>query len=118
MAVTATIQRQSLKVAGRNIAPGIEFSLLATSAPGRPRQARYGSQSQTWLDGADMAALSARPEVEVHHISGPHSYLVGIARCEIITVVHRGRGERSVLHTKPQESRDARARRPAAWRIT
>jgi hypothetical protein len=66
MAVTATIQHQSLKVAGRNIAPGIQFSLLASSAP---RQARYGSLSQTWLDGADMAALSARPEVELHHIS-------------------------------------------------
>jgi hypothetical protein len=56
--VTATIQRQNLKVAGRNVAPEIQFSLLATP----PRQARFGSQSQTGLDGADMAALRARTE--------------------------------------------------------
>ena len=85
MAVTATIQRQTLKVAGRNIAPGVQFSLLATSAS---RQARYGSQSQTWLDGADMAALRTRSVVKLHHLGGC-SYRVGIARCEIASLVRR-----------------------------
>jgi len=47
-----------------------------------------------------MAALSARPGGERHHISG-HSYLVGIARCEITTVVSLGRGERWVLQASP-----------------
>jgi len=59
MAVAAAIQHQSRKLAGLNLAPGIRFSLLAA-----PRQAPYGSQSQTQLDGGDMAALSAQPEVQ------------------------------------------------------
>jgi len=68
--VTATIPRQNLKAAGRNVAPEIQFSLLATP----PRQAQFGSQSQTGFDGADMAALRT-----THALKQSHSQSEGTA---------------------------------------
>ena len=56
MAATATIQCQRLKGAGRN--HRLRNSVRPTGNI-RLRQAQYGLQSKTWIDGADMAALSA-----------------------------------------------------------
>src|SRR5262245_19653056 len=57
MAMPNTIQGQTLKVAGRNIALRNSAEPNATSAP---RQARYGFCHQTRLDGVDMAGLAPR----------------------------------------------------------
>src|SRR5262245_34311717 len=57
MAMPNTIQGQTLKVAGRNIALRNSAEPNATSAP---RQARYGFYSQTRHDGVDMAGLTPR----------------------------------------------------------
>src|SRR5262245_20936381 len=53
MAAAARTQRHSLNLAGRNAAPGIQFSSWPCPAPARAR-----FPSETWLDGGDVAALS------------------------------------------------------------
>src|SRR5215472_6195687 len=65
MAVTATIQGHCRKVTGRNIAPGVQFSLVATIP--LPAKRDLSLPSQTGLFGADMAALRLWFEVKEHH---------------------------------------------------
>jgi hypothetical protein len=74
MAVAAAIQRHCRKVAGRNFAPGIQFSLAATPRPPARRDmlpaAKHGFLVRIW----QRRVLSERPRNRTRGARGQHPF--------------------------------------------